>query len=1311
MGYQIVGIAIAAAIYLFIKYLNQTDTPKIKNLPEVPGLPLFGSLLKFGSDHATAAYNYSKTYGPVFQVRLGNRRIVFANTFDSVRHLWITNQSALISRPTLHTFHTVVSSSQGFTVGTSPWDESCKNRRKAAATALNRPAVQSYMPILDLECNVSIKEILQDSKDGTVDVDPIAYFQRFALNTSLTLNYGSRIDGNIDDELLQEICHVERVVSNFRSTSNNWQDYIPLLRLWPSSSKGPKEYRERRDKYLSFLLAKLKDEIARGVDKPCITGNILKDPEAKLSTNEIKSICLTMVSAGLDTVPGNLIMGIAYLSSPHGQEIQKRAYDEIMKVYPDGDAWEKCILEEKVPYVSAFVREVLRFFIVIPICLPRTSIKDIKYENAVIPAGTTFYMNAWAADYDSTHFKNPQEFSVERYLDNLEGSGGTPHFAYGAGSRMCAGSHLANRELYIAFVRMIVAFHIDPAKKPEDLPILDALGCNAIPTSLTTEPKIPLPGVDPSTPPFLGPKSRSGSRPQTTPFVYPTPPITHNATVSMQNILETQVSDLSSLVDSPLPLPLVAGYAMSDRRGTDSAESPARDQGKRKSDDLGTQNGGQPRAKRNRYISIACNECKRRKIKCNGNSPCQRCGNLNLECQYAPNCCANGFKDSEEFKQMNAHLSSLQEQIDNLYANLNALRSGDIGPNKGSMTGSMSQRSIQSTSPALTYRPPPKHPRFQGPTSSAFSFDVAKNTLQNMGYPGLETGEDGNVMQDDTPAGSPPIRQAVLPSHPFRDPLWSITKEEALRLCVVYEDEICIMYPFLDMNWVVQVVNTQYRSMEESSPKNGLNPNTDSASPVEEQDLNIIKLVLATASAVECSGQSEFANRLFENTKRASDNILHAEGVSIKDIPLVVLVATYHFHCDEEALAWRVIGQASRMCVELGLHRRDSLFKNFPDEEDRANAVRLFWSIYCLDRRWSFGTGMPFAMQDADIDPSIPGPEVKIPYLSVMISYSRIGSRVWRSVAGFDTLAPTDIKKEDIGYLDYQILQWQKAIPPELQLPTNGSPQSGSRAMHRLQVLLYLRCNQMRILIYRPVLHSANSIMENLSYAQTVVELAKDSIRALTHLNQTTDIYRAQQQCFNYFLISALAVIFLASCHAPVQFSALCKDEFYMSLELVRGFSSKSYVSKRLWRTIKGLKEVGPKLGLEQEHAPAPRAGSLDDPHSSAALAMAGLAGHEISGMHGFMGQDGRGGNNGGNGHSMSAVGNSPINGFQMSHEMTNLFEAALGAGTGLNGGYTGPGQMDDGGVNSGENMVGMAGGANAFGGDDELYRQLRDLF
>lgn len=306
ISYQTLGIYLAGAIFILIKHLNRTDTPKIKNLPEIPGYPLFGSLLQFGDQHARVAAQLAKKYGAVFQVRLGNRvsrpayhkgsftdhiqRIVFANTFDSVRHLWITNQSALISRPTLHTFHTVVSSSQGFTIGTSPWDESCKQRRKAAATALNRPAVQSYMPIIDLESNVSIRELLDDSGNGKKDIDPIAYFQRFALNTSLTLNYGYRIDGKIDNELLKEICDVERAVSNFRSTSNNWQDYIPLMRLLPKASDNAVEWRERRDKYLSFLLNKLKKQIEEGADKPCITGNILKDPEAKLNESKFFSL-------------------------------------------------------------------------------------------------------------------------------------------------------------------------------------------------------------------------------------------------------------------------------------------------------------------------------------------------------------------------------------------------------------------------------------------------------------------------------------------------------------------------------------------------------------------------------------------------------------------------------------------------------------------------------------------------------------------------------------------------------------------------------------------------------------------------------------------------------------------------------------------------------------------------------------------------------------------------------------------------------------------------------------------------------------
>ncbi|KAF7561318.1 hypothetical protein G7046_g2828 [Stylonectria norvegica] len=482
---ELLWILSGLSLLFLVILLDTTDVPYIRNLPHVPAIPIFGSLLQLGTEHPKRLAALSKRYGPVFQ------RFVVANTFESVKELWVRNQSSLISRPTLHTFHSVLSSSQGYTIGTSPWDESCKKRRKAAATALNRPAVVSYMPFVDLETYTSIEDLVAQFGQGRgqADLNPYPLFQRLALNLSLTLGYGFRIDGGAEDNLLREIIKVERSISTLRSTSNNWQDFVPLLRLFPKRNDEAAKLRVRRDKYLEFLFRRLKDRIATGNDRPCITGNILKDPDYKLNHEEIKSICLTMIAGGLDTTPTCILLGLAVLSGPQGKSLQRKMRDNIDNVYPGGDAWVKCLKEEKLEYVSAFCKEVLRFWTVIPMSLPRVSIKDIAYQGAIIPAGTTFLMNAWAADFDSTHFKSPHEFSIERFMDVPEGSG-TQHFAFGAGSRMCTGSHLADREMYISFVRLLVAFDVRPAQDPERRPILTGpLECNANPSGLSIEPK------------------------------------------------------------------------------------------------------------------------------------------------------------------------------------------------------------------------------------------------------------------------------------------------------------------------------------------------------------------------------------------------------------------------------------------------------------------------------------------------------------------------------------------------------------------------------------------------------------------------------------------------------------------------------------------------------------------------------------------------------------------------------------------------------------------------------------------------------
>jgi hypothetical protein len=250
----------------------------------------------------------------------------------------------------------------------------------------------------------------------------------------------------------------------------------------------------------------------------------------------------------------------------------------------------------------------------------------------------------------------------------------------------------------------------------------------------------------------------------------------------------------------------------------------------------------------------------------------------------------------------------------------------------------------------------------------------------------------------------------------------------------------------------------------------------------------------------------------------------------------------------------------------------------------------------------------------------------------------------------------------------------------------------------------------MRILIYRPVLHTATTILSHLDFAHTVVKVAKDTIRILTYINRTSDIYRCQQTIFNYFLISGLAVLFLAVAHAPAEFSATCRDEFYNALDLVRGLSAQSHVSKRLWRTVRTLKEVGPRLGLvshEQLHH--------DNEQSSAAVAMAGLAGHPVDEMALY------GSNNAGP-RTAAAAHNEPNAGAQhhppldtphgMALDLTTLFEAAGGTFS-LNG-FDNLSALPNG---EHAGYGGGSGGANvnglpAYGNEnDELARIMKDLF
>lgn len=122
---------------------------RIPKLPGPRGYPLLGSLPSLRGTATSDEYRiWAERYGDVFQVQLGNVPAVIVNSAAAARALFITQREATNSRPVFYVLHKKVQQGASvMSIGTSPWDESCKRRRKVAATALNKTSTESYLPV------------------------------------------------------------------------------------------------------------------------------------------------------------------------------------------------------------------------------------------------------------------------------------------------------------------------------------------------------------------------------------------------------------------------------------------------------------------------------------------------------------------------------------------------------------------------------------------------------------------------------------------------------------------------------------------------------------------------------------------------------------------------------------------------------------------------------------------------------------------------------------------------------------------------------------------------------------------------------------------------------------------------------------------------------------------------------------------------------------------------------------------------------------------------------------------------------------
>jgi len=149
-----------------------------------------------------------------------------------------------------------------------------------------------------------------------------------------------------------------------------------------------------------------------------------------------------MIGAGSETVAWALTTLVYYLIEQ--PSILRKLRAELEEAIPNPTAIPDSLYLEKLPYLTACVREGIRLSSGVSVRLPRISPeKPMKYKDWVIPIGTPVSMTTIDVLHDRHIFPNSRTFIPERWLDNpktKEGESLNRYFVpFGKGHRACIG--------------------------------------------------------------------------------------------------------------------------------------------------------------------------------------------------------------------------------------------------------------------------------------------------------------------------------------------------------------------------------------------------------------------------------------------------------------------------------------------------------------------------------------------------------------------------------------------------------------------------------------------------------------------------------------------------------------------------------------------------------------------------------------------------------------------------------------------------------------------------------------------------------
>ncbi|KAL1568056.1 trans-cinnamate 4-monooxygenase [Salvia divinorum] len=434
---------------------------KLKLPPGPMSVPIFGNWFQVGDDlnhrNLTA---YARRFGDIFLLRMGQRNLAVVSSPDLAREVLHAQGVAFGSRPRNLVYDILTGRGRDMTFSVYG-DHWRKMRRVMTAPFFTSKVAEQYRTGWEAEAAAVVEDVKGMAAAGIVIRKRL---QRMMYNNIYRIMFDRRFEGD-EDPLFVELKMLNGERSRLaQSFDYNYGDFIPILRPFLRGYLSLCEQVAKRRSRLfkdDFIEARKKLVSTKASEK-CAMDHIL-EAQQKGELNEDNVICIVenINSAGIETTLWGMEWCIAELVNH--PEIQTKLRLELDTVLGPGVQ----ITEPdtaKLPYLQAVIKETLRLRMPVPLLVPHMNLQDAKLGGFHIPAESKVLVNAWWLANNPDHWKKPEEFRPERFLEEeagVEANGNDYRFLpFGVGRRSCPGVLLALPILGITIGRLVQNFEL-----------------------------------------------------------------------------------------------------------------------------------------------------------------------------------------------------------------------------------------------------------------------------------------------------------------------------------------------------------------------------------------------------------------------------------------------------------------------------------------------------------------------------------------------------------------------------------------------------------------------------------------------------------------------------------------------------------------------------------------------------------------------------------------------------------------------------------------------------------------------------------